>query len=463
VSVPDDVMTVTPPGPPAGPGGGPDGARSGSGRPSWLTAGFLAPALALLAVLVVYPIFYTVWRSLRDADGHFAGLRNYGAMFTSDATLTAIKNNAIWLLVAPTVVTALGLVFAVLTERVRWATAFKLVVFMPMAISSLAAGIIFTLVYTDDPDRGLANAALVGVHGVFSPSAGYSGARPRDPSLLADAPGGGLRTARTYQPGETAALALVGVRAADLPNGAADAVAATPAAGTLAGTVWFDFVRGGGGRPGVIDPGEKGLPKVVVQAVSGGTGSGGPGGGSVVATVRTDDRGAFAFTGLAPGSYSLQLPASNFAEPFTGFTWLGPTLVTWAIIGAYVWMWSGFAMVLIAAGLSAIPREALEAARVDGGTEWQVFRKVTVPLLAPVLVVVLITLMINVMKIFDLVITLAPQSSQDDANVLALEMWRVSFGGGHDQGLGSALGVFLFVLVLPAMIFNIRRFRREAR
>jgi alpha-glucoside transport system permease protein len=118
-------------------------------------------------------------------------------------------------------------------------------------------------------------------------------------------------------------------------------------------------------------------------------------------------------------------------------------------------------MVLIAAGLAAIPREALEAARVDGATEWQVLRRVTVPLLSPVLLVVLVTLVINVLKIFDLVFVLAPPSSQDDATVLALEMWKASFGGANDQGLGSALAIFLFVLVLPAMIFNIRRFRRD--
>jgi ABC-type sugar transport system permease subunit len=68
---------------------------------------------------------------------------------------------------------------------------------------------------------------------------------------------------------------------------------------------------------------------------------------------------------------------------------------------------------------------------------------------------------INVLKIFDLVLVLAPDSSQDDANVIALEMYRVSFGGNLDFGLGSALGVLLFLLVLPAMLFNIRRLRRD--
>ena len=56
---------------------------------------------------------------------------------------------------------------------------------------------------------------------------------------------------------------------------------------------------------------------------------------------------------------------------------------------------------------------------------------------------------------------LAAPNTQDDANVIALEMWRVSFGGGRDEGLGSALAVILFALVIPAMAFNVRRFRRE--
>jgi alpha-glucoside transport system permease protein len=136
-------------------------------------------------------------------------------------------------------------------------------------------------------------------------------------------------------------------------------------------------------------------------------------------------------------------------------------LITPAILIAYMWIWAGFAMVVIAAGLAAIPRDVLEAARTDGATEFQVFRRVTVPLLAPVLSVVFITLLINVLKVFDIVIAVAPQSVQDDANVIALAMWRTSFGGTNDFGLGSAIAVFLFILVVPILALNIRRFRRE--
>jgi alpha-glucoside transport system permease protein len=255
--------------------------------------------------------------------------------------------------------------------------------------------------------------------------------------------------------GQSVLLPVVGLPPDKLPGDARPASQpATATATAITGTVWEDFSLGGGGRSGAIDPKERGLPGMTVQALTAD--------GKVAASTDATATGAFTLSDLRPGtSYTLRLAASNFAAPFNGVSWLGPSVITPAIIGAYVWMWAGFAMVLIAAGLASIPREALEAARVDGATEWQVFRRVTVPLLSPVLMVVLVTLMINVLKIFDLVFIIAPGSSQDDANVLALEMWRVSFGAQPEQGLGSALAIFLFLLVVPAMLFNIRRFRRE--
>lgn len=83
----------------------------------------------------------------------------------------------------------------------------------------------------------------------------------------------------------------------------------------------------------------------------------------------------------------------------------------------------------------------------------------TIPLLAPVLMVVLVTLVINVLKVFDLVFIIG--GGDPDASVLALSMWTESFGGGNDQGAGSAIAVLLFLLVVPAMLFNIRRLRQE--
>ncbi|HEY3481521.1 MAG TPA: sugar ABC transporter permease, partial [Streptomyces sp.] len=180
------------------------------------------------------------------------------------------------------------------------------------------------------------------------------------------------------------------------------------------------------------------------------------------ASAKSGKDGTYTLPGSAAGA-QLRLPASNFSGKYNGINWLGPDLVTPSIIGSYVWMWAGFAMVLIAAGLAGVPRELMEQARVDGANEWQVFRKITVPLLAPVLVVVMVTLMINVLKIFDLVYIIAPGNTQSNANVLALQLYLSSFGGGDDQGVGSAIGVILLLLVLPVMIFNIRRLRREGR
>jgi len=424
--------------------------QPGLGR-SWWALAYLLPALFLLGVLVLYPILYTIWRSLFDAAGDtFVGVDNYQKAFTDPNTLTSLRNNAIWVVVAPIVVTSLGLIFAVLTERIKWATVFKLVVFMPMAISFVAAGIIFRLVYQADPDQGVANALVVGVHDIFAESSAYPGAEPRDESVLAPADGG-FETTDTFGPGDTAELGLVGFAPKDVDPAAEPAK--EPSGGdTLSGVVWLDFAAGGGGDEGVVDDDELGLPGIAVQAVQD---------GAVVATTETAADGTFEFADLADGTYTLALPRENFREPFNGLDWLGPTLITPAIIGSYLWIWAGFAMVLIAAGLAAIPRDALEAARVDGATEWQVFRRVTMPLLAPVLIVVLVTLVINVLKVFDLVFIIAPGSVIDDASVLAFQMWRVSFGGADDFGLGSALSVLLFLLVLPAMAFNIRRFRRE--
>ncbi|MFG3097007.1 carbohydrate ABC transporter permease [Streptomyces sp. NPDC048202] len=438
----------SPPGPAA-----PKSRRSVTGTRKAVAALFLLPALVLLGALVLYPIGYSVVRSLYDSSGdHFAGFDNYQALFTDDGIRTALKNNIIWVVFAPTVSTALGLVFAVLTERVRWGTAFKLVVFMPMAISMLAAGIIFRLVYDQDPDKGVANAVWVGVHDSFAQASAFPKAHPGRQSPLVGQ-GGAFVTKDPVKAGTPVALPMVGVAPDQFPDDAQRAVTARPEPEKVTGTVWQDFTRGKGvGKLGAPDPAELGYAGMRIEAVKD---------GEVVASAKAAGDGTFTLPASADGA-QLRLPAANFKEAYNGVDWLGPALVTPAIIGSYVWMWAGFAMVLIAAGLAGVPRELLEQARVDGASEWQVFRKVTVPLLAPVLAVVAVTLMINVLKVFDLVYIIAPGSSQDDANVLALELYRKGFSEGR-PGVASAIAVFLLLLVIPVMLFNIRRLRREGR
>ncbi|MER7753668.1 sugar ABC transporter permease [Kitasatospora sp. NPDC097643] len=409
---------------------------------------FVLPTLLLLGALVVYPIGFSVARSLFDASGHrFVGLDNYGTAFTDHATLTAVRNNAIWVAVAPALVTAVGLVFAVLAEKIRWATAFKLLVFMPMAISFLAAGIIFRTVYDADPQRGVLNAAAVAVHDTFDDRPTYPGAHPRPGGGLDQAQGGDVRAPAATR---VVLLPLVGVQPGALPATARPAQA--PAAGDdgVSGTVFLDFVPGGGGHPGQLDAEKKGLPGIEVQLRDG---------DRTIATTTTAGDGTFRFSAAPSATASVVLPAADFAAPYRGVDWLGPAFVTPAIIGAYTWIWAGFAMVVIAGGLANLPRETIEAARLDGAGEWQIFRRITVPQLAPVLGVVFITMVINVMKIFDLVYIIAPGPVQQDASVLALRLYLVSFGGGNDQGLGSALSVLLLLLVVPVMLLNVRRFR----
>ncbi|MGW4970554.1 carbohydrate ABC transporter permease [Streptomyces albidoflavus] len=422
-------------------------------RRRWTPVLFLLPALVLLGALVVYPIGYSVVRSVLDKAGEsFVGVDNYVTLFTDDSIRTALANNLIWVALAPTVATALGLVFAVLTERVRWGTAFKLVVFMPMAISMLASGIIFRLVYEQDPDRGVANAAWVAVHDTFNESSAFPKAHPGPKSPLEKSEGGSFTTREPARAGEPVLLPLVGVAPDKMPEDAAPAAEAKPDPGKVTGTAWQDFTRGGGGTPSVVDPKELGYPGIRVEAVKD---------GKVVAETRAGPDGTFTLPAEADGA-QLRFPADNFREPYNGVDWLGPSLVTLSVISAYVWMWAGFAMVLIAAGLAGVPRELMEAARIDGANEWQVFRRITVPMLAPVLGVVLVTLMINVLKIFDLIVVIAPGSSRDDANVLAVQLYDSAFGD-RDLGVASAIAVLLFLLVMPVMVTNVRRLRKEAR
>ncbi|MBA2948311.1 ABC transporter permease [Streptomyces himalayensis] len=442
--------------PSARPPGAADPRRRARRRARIIAVAFVLPALVLLGALVVHPVLFSVGRSFFDASGtRFVGVENYAEMFSDPATLKAVRNTAIWVVVAPVLLTGLGLILAVLVEKVRWATAFKLLLFMPMAVSFLAAGIIFRLAYDEDPDKGVLNAAVVGVHDAFEGTSSYPTARARDGEGLTKGTDGSYRTSAAASPGDAVALGLVGVPPKELPAGAEQAyeAAGRKAGGDeLRGVVYLDFTPGGGGEQGKVDKGESGLPKMRVEAVRD---------GKTVASTTTASDGSFRFQGLDAGSYTVRLPAVNFAPPYEGVSWLGPALVTPAIIGAYLWIWTGFAMVLIGAGLAALPRDTLEAARMDGANEWQVFRRITVPLLAPVLTVVFVTLVINVMKVFDLVYIIAPGPVQEDATVLATQMWLVSFGGGNNQGLGSALGVLLLLLVIPAMVFNVRRFRRS--
>lgn len=430
--------------------------RPPGGNKRWSALTFLLPALVFVGAIVIYPTIDTIVQSFQNDDRTaFVGFANYQEILSRGTTLTAIKNNAIWVAVAPALITGLGLMFAILTERITFQRALKIVVFLPMAIAFTSVGVIWRgSMYNDSPDLGFVNATIGFVADSFGGAGPYPSAQAL-PDAGVTPPGKNqpATTEDTFEPGQVAAIGLVGLTDANLPPGASQAPtdAGAPENG-LTVVVWRDF-KPGGGRPGEIEEGEIGLPGAPVEVVDAS--------GEVVASEDTGNDGSVTFDSLeGEGPYKAQVAASAFDPGFTGVTWLGESLITPAIIGAFSWMWAGFAVVVIGAGLSALPRDVLEAARVDGANEWQTFRFVTLPLLAPVLGVVFVTLLINVLKIFDIVLVMAPGSVQDDANVIALDLYKTAFTG-LKYGLGSAIAVILFLLVVPLMGFNIRRFRRE--
>jgi alpha-glucoside transport system permease protein len=277
---------------------------------------WLAPALALLFVFLVYPSLNTVNLSLLDATSTaWVGLRNYEALFTDAGVVIALRNNVIWVVVFTSATVIIGLVLAVLTDRVPYEGIAKALIFLPLAISFVAAGVIWRFMYDYRapplPQTGTLNAFLTAVVPRFEPQA------------------------------------------------------------------WLVN----------------------------------------------------------------NLPFNNLA-----------------LIAAAVWIWTGFCLVILSAALKGIPVELLEAARVDGATELQIFRRILVPLLAPTLAVVATTMIIFALKAFDIVYVMT--NGNFDTEVIANRMYKEMFNV-RDFGRASAIAVVLLVAIVPVMLFNVRRFRAQ--
>lgn len=286
----------------------------------WL---YLAPALLIMLVFIAYPTANTIVLSFMDRTGSITAattcvagepcwgmFENYRYALTSPDMLLALKNNALWLvLMVPGTVIA-GLFFALLAERVRYEKIAKSIIFMPMAISFIGAGIIWQFVYS--------------------------------------------------------------------------------------------IQSGGGAQTGLLNA-------IIVRF-----------GGQPIAWMSTST-------------------INNFALMVVG-----------------VWLWAGFCMTILSAALKNVPGEVLEASRVDGASEWQVFWKVTIPLIMPTLVVVTTTMIINILKIFDIVFVMT--GGNYGTEVIANRMFKLIV---TDTGRSMALAVLLISLMIPIMIVNIRRFRQQ--
>ncbi len=129
----------------------------------WL---FIAPALLILGLYLVYPAIQTFFLSFYDANGRsFVGLKNYQRALTDNNFIVSIRNNLLWLIFVPSFSTAFGLLIAVLADKVKWGNIAKSMIFMPMAISFVGASVIWKFIYTINPNIGLANAIIVGLGG----------------------------------------------------------------------------------------------------------------------------------------------------------------------------------------------------------------------------------------------------------------------------------------------------------
>ena len=321
----------------------------GTGRSRYATAGlFLLPAFILLGVWLVYPTIYTITRSFFGPSGYlgtWVGIDNYRTLFTTNTLVTAIKNSAIWVAVVPAFVTAFGLLFAVLTERISWAVGFKTIIFLPMAISAFATGVTWRIMYQQNPDQGAINALGRTVSDAVTAPGVLSNGLPSTTALQSK--GGGLLLKTPLHPGGVALLGLTGIAPDDVPQGAQQAAKPSGQSGAIEGVVWRDF-KPGGGKAGVVEQGEVGLPDVTVELRDSSN--------KVVQRAKTGPNGSFEFTDVAQGTYNAGIGAQTFAKPFGGYSWLGPKLITPALLIAYIWIWAGFSMVVIAAGLAAMPR-----------------------------------------------------------------------------------------------------------
>lgn len=155
---------------------------------------------------------------------------------------------------------------------------------------------------------------------------------------------------------------------------------------------------------------------------------------------------------------------TRFIPDFQPLSWTGDVrLVNPAIIVVAVWINVGLVTVVLSAALKGISAEILEAARVDGANAWQIFGRIQVPLLAPTITVLAVTMIIYVIKMFDLIYVMGGPSGGPlgAARVIAFTQYVETFNNGR-AGYGSAVAVIMLLVVIPIMALNVRRFRREA-
>src|SRR6202011_3992936 len=285
---------------------------------------FLAPAAIWLLAITIYPVIVTFRNSVYDENAiSYVGLHNYKVIFSTASILVTFRNNVIWVVIFPFVVTFLGLMFAVLTERIRWSTAFKTFIFMPIVFSATASALIWRTIFDLDPHVGMVNAAVQTASDWVNPpglypvnvSAGQTTAALASTGL-SPGPSGSLQSASTAAAGDTLQLGLIGVNASTLQVvGAQSAVLPSPSSGGISGLVYRDFSPSNPTVRGQVFPDEVGLPGLRLTLLRGD--------GTSVTSTTTDQHGDFRFDNVGSGSFRVQIDAKNFRSGFTGIFWLG--------------------------------------------------------------------------------------------------------------------------------------------
>jgi alpha-glucoside transport system permease protein len=274
---------------------------------------YMVPALAVLGAFLILPTIRTIIISFMDRRSEaFVGLDNYIFAFTNPDMLIAFRNNILWLVLVTGISVSLGLVIAVLVDKVPYEPLAKALIFLPMAISFVGASVIWRFVYA-------------------------------------------------YQP------------------------------------------------PGVE---QIGLLNAIMVAL-----------------------------GFEPVGWLVNKTVNNFA-----------------LIAIMIWLQTGFAMVLLSSAVKGIPRDVIEAARIDGANEFQIFWRVTIPMISSTIVVVSTTIIVLVLKVFDIVFVMT--GGNLDTDVIASRMIKEMFNF-RNFGRGSAIAVILLLAVIPVMVANIRRFQQQ--
>ena len=270
---------------------------------------YVGPAVLFLLVYQVYPALQTIYLSFLDRRSEsFVGLANYKYVFTSQTMLRAFKNNLLWLVVFTAGTVGLGLLFAILVDRVRYERLAKSIIFMPMAVSFVGAGVVWKFIYAYRP----AGAEQIGL-----------------------------------------------------------------------------------------------LNQIVTVL------------------------------GLEPKGWLLENPINNLALIVVG-----------------LWIWTGYCMVILSAAYKGIPKELMEAGQVDGANDWQVFRHIIVPEMRPALTMVTTTMLVNVLKIFDIIYVMT--NGNFGTEVIANRMFKEMFQYAN-TGRASAIAVVLFMMIIPIMYANVRQ------